>query len=69
MTLILKVRQNKREAEYDDRAMWIIHVACLIIHVSQGRLAMPQDRRGAIEARHFIFPGLWVAVRASSTEG
>ena len=32
-----------------------IRVACFIIHVSQGRLAMPQDRRELIEARHVFF--------------
>ena len=32
-----------------------IHVACFIIHVCQGRLAMPHRRRGCHETRHFIF--------------
>ena len=32
-----------------------IHVACFIIHVCQGRLAMPHRRRGCQGTRHFIF--------------
>ena len=54
------------QAEYGDRATWLLHVACFIIHVWQGRLAIPQNRHVSIEARHSIFPRWGATCKARS---
>ena len=56
MTLVLKVRQTNEKRNTVIALRGAIHVACFIIHVSQGRLAMPQNRRGCHETRHIVFP-------------
>ena len=41
MTLTVKSPISSQKAEYEGCATWIVHVACLLLMFSDGRLAMP----------------------------
>ena len=56
MTLILKIAKVSLRSGIRWSRYVVIHVACFIIHVSQGRLAMPQNRRGCMRHATLLFP-------------